>query len=587
MVGYRFRYLLLLALSSLFIYLPSVWAPFEFDDRIRISENPAIRDITNIPAFFYSRDLMPLKGDIYRPVGDASFALDYMIWGGNPAGFHFTNIIIHMINSILVFLFLELLSIPSQAALISALVFSLHPVQSEAVIWIKGRDDLNAVMFSLLTLLFYRLHSTGKGKGYRLLSLVAFILALLSKEISLTIPLLLLIIDIKCNETTIRKPIKYLPYIFIALLYLPARYIILKQIAQTGYWGGGPLETFYTMSRAVMYYVKLLIFPFNLCLDYLSYPLSKHITDPYVISSILFLSVSAGFGIYRLLRYRDLIGLSVIWFIVTLIPVSNAVPLKIILAERFLYLPSIGLALIYAEVFAVARHNWKKPILIIFVIAIFGTLTIEREYIWASSTRLWEDAVKKMPANDRAHFNLAAIYSEEKRFRDAIMENNIVLKLNPLDPMAYANRGLDYASIDEPEKAMSDYRISLTINPRISTVHHNMGLLYLQKGDTSKAVEEFEKELKVNPNEKSVLKLYEANIRTGNELFEKGDFANALTYYDKAVKTIRSREEAYINLSLTYGKLDNKAAAIAVYKDLLIYRPDLTAMVKEKINRLR
>ncbi len=526
----RLAYLLPLIVLTLLLYLTAIWAPFEFDDRERIVDNPAIRNLSNIPAFFYSRELMPFGGEIYRPLSDTSFAIEYSVWGGNPRGYHITNIFIHIINSMLLYILLQQIFRSERVSFAASLLFAWHPAVTEAVIWIKGREDLLVASFYLLTLILY--HSYGRGEGaFKFLPLISFTLALLSKEMAITIPIILLMFDIYRKESIVIR--RYMPYVVITLLYLLIRYLVLGQVAQTEYWGGGILQTIYTIPRVIMYYIKLLIFPVNLCLDYLGYQVSRNFAEPYVILSLLSILLMVASGGYLLWRHH-IIGFSVIWFFVTLLPVSNIIPLKILLAERFLYLPSIGLAFIYAWVSqGISWSKCGRSAMVIVMIS-FASLTIQREYIWISSSRLWEDTVRKMPYNERAHLNLGSVYLEEGRFKEAISENTIVLKLNPFDPEAYVNRGLGYASMGNRDEALRDYRQALMINPRLPNAHHNIGALYLGTGEALKAVEEFEKEMQVNPNKETVHRLYGAYISAGKALRERGDISGELLYYGKA-----------------------------------------------------
>ncbi|MDO8446812.1 MAG: tetratricopeptide repeat protein [Deltaproteobacteria bacterium] len=571
-----------LIILTVFLYLPALWAPFEFDDRDRILDNPAIRNLSNIPAFFYSRELMPFGGEIYRPLSDTSFAIEYSVWGNNPRGYHLTNIFIHTINSILLYILLQQIFRSERVSFAASLLFAWHPALTEAVIWIKGREDLIVASFYLLTLLLYR--SYGRIGAFKFLPMISFTLALLSKEMAVTIPIILLMFDIYERKGIAVS--RYMPYVVITFLYLLVRYLVLGQVAQTEYWGGGILQTLYTMSRVTMYYIKLLIFPVNLCLDYLGYPVSTNFAEPYVIlslSSILLMVASGGYLLWR----HHITGFSVIGFFVMLIPVSNIIPLKILLAERFLYLPAIGLAFIYAWAFqGNSWSKWRRSAMVIVMVS-FASLTIQREYIWISSSRLWEDTVRKMPYNERGHLNLGSVYLDEGRFKEAIRESTIVLKLNPFDPEAYVNRGLGYASMGKRDEALRDYRQALMINPRLSKAHHNMGNLYLNGGDLSRAIEEFEAEMRINPNKKILYRLYETYLSAGNGEFEKGDYPLAAGYYTKAVKLAKELEEGYINLSLAHFKMGDIDAAIKVYEDLLKVRPDLTLKVKEKISRLR
>lgn len=578
----RIAYLFPLIILTLLLYLTAMRAPFEFDDRERIVDNPAIRNLSNIPAFFYSRELMPFGGEIYRPLSDASFAIEYSVWGNNPRGYHTTNILIHIINSILLYILLQQTFRSEKVSFAASILFAWHPVLTEAVIWVKGREDLLVASFYLLTLLLYR--SYGRGGAFKFLPMISFSLALLSKEMAITIPIILLMFDIYERKDIVIW--RYIPYVVIAILYLLARYLVLGQVAQTEYWGGGILQTLYTMSRVIMYYIKLLIFPVNLCLDYLGYKVSRNIGEPYVMLSIVSVLLMVASGAYLLWR-NYIIGFSILWFFVTLLPVSNVVPLKILLAERFLYLPSIGMAFIYASVSRSISWNRYGRIAMAIVMVSFASLTIHREYAWILSSRLWEDTARKMPYNDSAHLNLGSIYLDEGRFKEAIRESSIALSLNPFDPEAYVNRGLGYASMQKRDEALRDYRQALLINPGLPNAHHNIGSLYLASAEALKAVEEFEKEMRINPNKKTVYGLYEAYILVGNEAFERKDLAYAVEVYKKALELLKEREEGYLNLALTYSKMGERDAAIRAYEELMRLRPDMAPAVREKIGALR
>lgn len=578
----RIGYLFPLIILTLLLYLTAMRAPFEFDDRERIVDNPAIRNLSNIPAFFYSRELMPFGGEIYRPLSDASFAIEYSVWGNNPRGYHTTNIFIHIINSILLYILLQQVFRSERVSFAAAILFAWHPALTEAVIWVKGREDLLVASFYLLTLLLYR--SYGMGGAFKFLPMISFSLALLSKEMAITIPIILLMFDIYERKGIVIW--RYIPYVVIAILYLLVRYLVLGQVAQTEYWGGGILQTLYTMSRVIVYYIKLLIFPVNLCLDYLGYKVSRNFGEPYVMLSIISILLMVASGVYLLWR-NHIIGFSILWFFVTLLPVSNVVPLKILLAERFLYLPSIGMAFIYASLSRSISWSRYGRLAMVIVMVSFASLTIDREYAWILSSRLWEDTVRKMPYNDRAHLNLGSIYLDEGRFKEAIRESSIALSLNPFDPEAYVNRGLGYASMQKREEALRDYRQALLINPGLPNAHHNIGGLYLASAEALKAVEEFEKEMRINPNKKTVYRLYEAYILAGNEAFERKDLAYAVEVYKKALELLKEREEGYLNLALTYSKVGERDAAIRVYEELMRLRPDMAPAVREKIGALR
>lgn len=583
------RYAVIVAIAASLVYLPVLWAPFEFDDMDRILENPAIRNISNIPAFFYLKEIMPLGGDIYRPLGDASFAVDYQIWNYNPFGYHLMNIFLHGLNAVLLFYFLKILFPAVGAAFTGALIFALHPVNTEAVIWIKGREDLLFTSFFLLALIFREVREDKGKRLYSFISAVSFALALLAKEMAVTLPLVMLVTDLLRKRSLGRGRFRqYIPYILVMIFYLLVRFFVLQQLAQRGYWGGGGLPTFYTMTRVISYYFKLLLFPVNLCVDYLGYQISNSITGSNVIPSIVLLAGNLTAAIYAYKTGRLRLFYAISWVFITLFPVMNIIPIKITMAERFLYLPGIGIALISACIVESGLSRRVRIFGIFMIAVLFSLLTLERGYVWSSSSRLWEDAVHKMPKNTRGHFNLASVYIKEGRYDDALRENNVALSLDPADPMAYVNHGLIHALLREPEVAMKNYKRALLLNPKLPKTHHNIGMLYLKQDESIKAVEEFEQELSINPNEKTLLRYYEACIAAGNHLYERGDLLAAIEYYEKARRRISGREEAYLNLALVYRKMGRMADAVNVYEELLRERPDLTTQKTiREVERLR
>lgn len=586
-IQWGFFKILFLGLLSFSVYIPALRAPFEFDDRERIVENRSIRELSNIPAFFYSRDVMPFGGEIYRPLGDVTYAVDYNIWGYEPSGFHLTNILIHASASVALYLLLKtMFNTRSSAPFWGTVLFACHPANSEAVIWVKGREDLLAALFSILALAWHRRYVGGKGGKYGILAAAAYVTALLSKESAIAAPLLIILIDFALDGHTRQNLKIYLSYLLFTLLYIAIRSIVLQQLSQQGYWGRGIIPTAYTMSRGLVYYIKLLVFPFNLCIDYLSYPISMKATDPLVMQSIATLLILLMSGIYALRVKNRLWGIGVFWFFIAILPVSNLVPIKILIAERFLYLPSISVILVILSLSAGLTEK-RKAATMLGLTLLFAVLTLNRESYWLSSPKLWKDAAIKMPVNDRAYFNLASVYMEEGHFKEALLANNEATRLRPGDPQGYANSGLIYASLGDGPAAMREYDRALVIDPGIINVHNNKGLLYLKDGMPEKAVEEFKLELAVHPNERTVWNLYDASIKAGNLLFDKGDLIGAESYYKEAISVAEKSEAGYINLALVYKKLNRHGDAVKVYSELLKVRPDLSREVEKSIKELK
>jgi hypothetical protein len=207
------------------------------------------------------------------------------------------------------------------------------------------------------------------------------------------------------------------------------RTVVVGQVAQTEYWGGSFLSSTYTALTGVVYYIKLILFPINLCADYLMFPISYSLLDPYVIGAIAVLILFALVIYFSYVKGWKVFSFSILWFFITLLPVSNIVPIKIIIAERFLYLPSVGLfiggAILLKKFFDKFETDGKglKKVLFVIIPVIFillSAMTVDRNRIWVESQAFWLDVADKYPKNTRAWHNLASTYHNQQMFPEAI-----------------------------------------------------------------------------------------------------------------------------------------------------------------------
>ncbi|MBA7686547.1 hypothetical protein ES703_94997 [subsurface metagenome] len=238
---------------SLVIYSNTFKNEFVYDDTAFIQENNSIRKLDDISRFFTSVKSFSAKGDffIYRPLSTLTFALDYRLWGLKPNWFHILNVLFHVLNGILIYLLMNALMKHRLASLLTALIFVSHPVQTESVTWISGRSNLMFLTFFLLSLLFYiGVHRTKGLKRvlYLLLSLISYAIGLLSKEMAITLPVVLMLFDFCFAEKerlrTIFRNVKY--YLLFGLItwgYLYLRYTVLGRMSGQNEYIGGSLSS--------------------------------------------------------------------------------------------------------------------------------------------------------------------------------------------------------------------------------------------------------------------------------------------------------------------------------------------------------
>ena len=350
--------LTLLFAIPIIIYTNSFQNTFVYDDVFTITDNYFIRDWGNFPAFF-SDDYFKYSGEVtYRPVVTFSYFTDYFLWHLNPVGFHLTNILLHTANVVLVYLLVSAVSRSRTTAFLTSTLFALHPILTEAVNGISYREDLFATIFFLSSILLFKqsaIHNPqSKIRNYLYpLSLFSYLLALCSKEVAITLPLIIFLLDwLLEDKSRIKKnTIKYyIGFILVSGFYLFLRFAwfhnpVEKQLT---YPDNSFLVSLLTMPKIFCSYVKLLFFPMHFNAEYII----AHTKTPFAatfILSIIFLSV-IGVITYRFYDYSKRLFFFMLWFFVILAPMMNIIPIANIMAERYLYLPSVGFCAILAYI---------------------------------------------------------------------------------------------------------------------------------------------------------------------------------------------------------------------------------------------
>jgi protein O-mannosyl-transferase len=507
---------LILALPSISLF-PSLKNDFvNWDDPQYVTENKMITELSwrNIETIFDSTTM-----GHYHPLTLLSYSLEYRFFKLNPFVYHLTNLILHLLNGLLVFCLVWMLKGGVLISLVVSLLFGIHPLHVESVAWISERKDLLYSFFFLGSLIVYLAYLKTWGKRFYVLSLFLFLLSLLSKSMAVTLPLVLLLCDHLLHRKIDRKClIEKIPFLAIAFIFgIMALFAqgspeIMSQktsfpFSKNTFIMSEVLTTYFSklllMSEVLTSYFPKLILPIKLsCL----YPPIKGIAGPwsYVYLPIVIAILIAGI---ILGRYNKNITFGTLFFFITIIP---TLPAKI-MADRYIYIPSIGLFFIAAEGFYwLYRSKLEpikivKPILAILLIGILGTfsfLTWERCQVWKDSMSLWNNVLKNYPEIPIAYNNLGEVYLRKGDYERAISNYNQALRMNPDFRGAnyfYVNRGTAYLMKGDYEMAIADYHQALRIKPNDANAYHHRGTAYLNKGDFEGAISDFNKALEINP----------------------------------------------------------------------------------------
>jgi len=533
----------LIAVIGLIAYANTFNSSFHFDDDDYIVKNSIIKDLQFFTDPSAAIDYKTTPGYHtlkMRYIGMLTFALNHKVHGLDVKGYHIVNLAIHLANSMLLYLIVALSfktpfvrtsllkSSSDLIALFAGLLFVSHPLQTQAVTYISQRFASLATLFYLLAFLGYigsRLSaSRSKSVILYVLSILFAVLAMKTKEIAFTLPVMLLLYEVIFFDRKVKVSVLYLVPFFLSMLIIPVSLLgdlpkedivgALDQalradsaIARHGY--------LLTEIRVVATYIRLFLLPINQNVDY-DYPFSHSFFGPPTLSAAFLLLSIASFGLYLLYRSKKheldqsvrLIAFGIFWFFITLAVESGVIPTKDLIFEHRMYLPSVGLctALITSAFIAVKkfkdRRNAARDVItagLCVLIVLMTFAAYKRNAAWKDEFSLWSDAASKSPQNARAHNNLGKVYLEMGLIDDAFQHFITCITLNPRYAVGHNSLGTAYMRMGLVDKAEEHYLRALQLEPVYDEPYFNLGILYLEKGFLDRAEMNFKAALSVNP----------------------------------------------------------------------------------------
>ena len=453
-------------------------------------------------------------------------------------------------------------------ALFSALLFVSHPVQTQAIVYITQRFASLATLFYLLSVFLYvkaRLIN-GKLKIRSVCfvgSALAALMAMFTKEISITIPIMILLIEgllfgsIEGKESVFgcfkgnKKSWIFLIILLAFFLIIPKlfNFSVINQLFSPKQSNShdGDIITFgrylLTQFRVFATFVKLLFIPIGQNIDY-DFALSKSFLNAATMLSFITFSLTIVIGI--MLRKKNVLAsLGILWVYVTFLP--NFIPRADLIFEHKLYLISFGFCLLVSiTVFEKFRSKRYAVCFLCGIICTYSLLTYQRNKIWSSEVSLWSDAAKKSPYKSRVLNNLGFAYLKQKEYDLAFQNFNKVLAHNPVFVRSYDNRGTVYHHWNKYELALSDFNQAIELNPRFARVYYNRGNLYRDKKKYDLALGDYTKAIELQNNYTL------AYNNRGNVHNFKGEYELAVLDYNKVMELNPGFTRVYNNRGAVY-----------------------------------
>lgn len=573
------------ALAAFTVYLPTLDYGFvNWDDPPYVYENPAIRsfDPGTLASFFTT-----VTHSNWHPLTMISYAFDYLILGLNPFIYHLTNVALHSVNTALVFILTARLvsvhegswgrdAMPRWAAfagLTASHLFGLHPLHVESVAWISERKDVLSTFFFLLSVLSYLSYlnapAAGRLKHY-VLTMVFFVLALLSKPMAVTLPLVLLLVDFSAGRTRAR---------LIGVVVEKAPFFVLGAAsALMTLWAqksGGAIETldYYPLAsrigvaaKAYILYLYKTVLPFDLAPFY-PRPVVVNLLWAKYLGSFALLAVVTAVCLYLAKRNRAPLA-AWLYYLITLLPVIGLVQVGgQAAADRYMYIPSIGLVVAAGAYSGRMFKGLDRPARMAFTAAVIvialvlSALTVKQASIWKDSVTLWTYEIGLYPDSvPVAYYNRGDAYARQGDLHLAIKDFDRAVEIAPKYVSAYINRGVAYKSLDRQVGVITEYDVATGLGPLDIDAYIAGGLTSERSRNLTQAIRDFTKAIELDPDHPR------AYLSRGLAYIHSGGYDNAGPDLEKAVLAAPSNGFAYFCLGFLALHENDRELALKHFK---------------------
>jgi tetratricopeptide (TPR) repeat protein len=555
------------AVVTALVFTPALWNEFAWDDETMLRQNPSYRGLGWREISWM---LTTVHMTHYSPLSWITLGLDHVLWGMTPAGYHATSVVLHVITAGLFCLVaarlleMAMAGAPDRStpavqvgAALAGLLFSVHPLRVESVVWVTERRDVLCGLFYVAAVLAYlrmvEAEAAGTQRRRRRLvpCLALFTLALLSKSMAVTLPLVLLILDVYPLRrlggavgwlTAAAWPVwrEKTPFLVLSLVGGAVQIVALivsgnvATVVRPGATGRVAIAVY----DLALYLLKTGL-PFGLSPLYELFPSPNFLGWPFIASGVVVLAIT-GLAVMQRGRWP---ALAAIWagYVVILLPVLGTANTFQIAADRYTYLAGLGWALLGGFALAHAgRERLDVPFgdvaqgrlavsgLAIAVLAGLVTLTVYQIHVWRDAEALWSHAISLDRRSTVAHYNLGVVRVGQGRLGDAVDHFTKTVDGRPSHADAHNNLGLALIRLGRPGEAVEPLRQALQLRPDFAFAHNNLGLALMRSGQRVAAEAEFIAALDTAPD------LVSARVNLGALLLAAGRPAEALVHLERA-----------------------------------------------------
>ena len=585
---------------TLAVFWPVGTLPFiSYDDHIYVTENGWVQQGLSPQGAAWA--LRSREAANWHPVTWLSHMLDVTLWGSGPAGPHWTNLLLHACNVVLLFLLLDGLTANRWPSALAAALFGLHPLHVESVAWVSERKDVLSAFFGLLSLWSFSRYALARTRplsraepGMRTepdfaqrrpqcfygFALICYALGLMSKPMVVTLPFVLVLLDYwplrRVLESDFRNSLKRVLVEKLPFFILSAISCIITWRVQSGGGAMGSLASFPVWARIgnafVSYarYLTNLAWPTQLALPYPHPGRWSPLLELFCFALILGLTLAAGAGRKR----APFAAVGWFWFLGMLVPVIGIVQVgSQAMADRYTYLPSVGIFIAVAWGVEALRNSCQRRREVtamgaLIVLMAFALRTRNQLEYWRESDKLFRHALAVAPNNYSALVNLGASLYARGQLDDALEQYQRAVQLQPDGTAALNGLGTVFASKQDNVRAANYYRAALQTKPDFSDAHGNLGVILRRQGDLEGALRELREALRLSPANA------QAHNNLGNVLVHQKNIAEAVKHYRLAVTYAPQFTLALDNLGWALAQQGRYAEAVTCCKRAVEINPD-------------
>lgn len=582
---------LLLAAVTIALYWPVQSFDFvNFDDDVFVKENRQIRDGLSSEGLLWA--CTTFHGGNWHPLTWVSHMVDVESYGLDAGGHHRTNALIHTASSVLLFFVLSAMTHSPWASFLVAALFAIHPLHVESVAWVAERKDVLSGFFWILTLGVYARYARQPTMARYLLVVFSFAMGLLSKPMGVTLPFVLLLLDVwplqrMTDARTVfdrwiprglmtvhgvggRLVIEKAPLFLLAAAFSALTLVAQKEVGAV--WSVDKMPIAVRIANALVSYtayIRKTVWPVDLAV---LYP-HAGMPEAWIVGVSALTLVSITVLAIRNMREMPFLLVGWLWYLGTLVPVIGIVQVgSQAMADRYTYIPLIGLFIALAwgaQRVAAGFPEWNRPVLVSSFVALAVLVFLARSQLetWRNTVSLFEQALAETEINPLAHHNIGAFYMDQNDCGKAVPHFLEAIRMK--ENYAYPYHGLGVCASREtpPTGAMYFFRKALEIDPRLTRALIDRGVLFMKQGKFDAAAEDFEQALRIKPDHEA------AHANLGVIRLWEGKLAEAEIHWSEALRIKPDSAEVLNNLGLLCAKQGRTEEAAAWFRQALERMP--------------